>query len=137
MKSSGRITPLQVYMFYSQFLFSSIIGFFVAPLLRNAQYMAWVSVVLGAVIGLIIGYLSYRLSMKRPNKLFWQYGHEIVGKWIHRVISLILVLVSLYAGAFVLRQLTDFMVQIYLPDTPNWAVAWCSEFAWRAACVRV
>lgn len=122
-KGWGRITPLQVYMFFSQFLFASIIGFFVSPLLRNAQYMAWLSVILGAAFALVIGYLSYRLSMKRPNRLFWQYGQEIVGKWIHRAVSLAVVLMTLFAGAFLLRQLTDFMVQIYLPDTPSWAIA--------------
>lgn len=119
----GRITPMQVYMFFSQFLFSSIIGFFVSPLLRNAHFTAWLSVIAGAAIGLIIAYLTYRLSIKRPNLLFWQYGADIVGKWIHYPMCLLVVFVTLFASAFILRQLTDFMVQIYLPDTPNWAVA--------------
>ncbi|GIP40496.1 germination protein BB [Paenibacillus sp. J31TS4] len=117
------ITNLQVYMLFSQILFSTTIGFFVSPLVGEAKYMVWVSVILGCLLGLLLAYAAHRLSMRRPNQLFWRYGRDILGKWVHVPLMLFVVLVNLFAAAFILRQLIDFLVQIYLPGTPDWAVA--------------
>jgi spore germination protein KB len=118
-----RITNLQIYMFFSQFLFSTTIGFFVAPLVSTAGYMVWVSLVLGCALGIFITYLSYRLSIIRPHVSLGQYGQEILWKWIHYPLIYIVIIVNLYLAAFILRQITDFIVQNFLPGTPEWAIA--------------
>ncbi|BBH22763.1 germination protein [Paenibacillus baekrokdamisoli] len=119
----GRITQLQLYMLFSQFLFSTIIGFLISALVRNAGFMVWVSVILGSVCGCTITYLAYRLSLRRSTRSFGQYGHEILGKWIHYPLITLLICANMFTAAFILRQLVDFIVQNYLPKTPDWAVA--------------
>jgi spore germination protein KB len=119
----NRITQLQVYMFFSQFLFSTTIGFFVSPLVKNASYMSWVSVLTGSALGLGIAYLAYRLGLRRPDRSLGQYGPEILGKWIHYPLFAFVIFINLFSAAYILRQLIDFIVQIYLPETPDWAAA--------------
>ncbi|WP_337031487.1 endospore germination permease [Paenibacillus illinoisensis] len=119
----GKITSLQVYMFFAQFLFSSTIGFFISPLVKHAGYMSWVSVILGSLIGLLIAYLTYRLCLRRPTHFLGQYGKDILGRWIHYPLFLIVIFVNLFSAAFITRQFIDFVVQIYLPGTPDWPVA--------------
>ncbi|TJY41813.1 spore gernimation protein [Cohnella pontilimi] len=119
----GRITQLQVYMLFSQFLYSTAIGFFVSHLVRQARFMVWVSVLLGAAIGLLITYFAYRLSIRRPDQTLGQYGSQIVGRWVHYPLMAAVIAVNLYAAAFITRQVIDFIVINFLPDTPHWAVA--------------
>jgi spore germination protein KB len=118
-----RITNLQIYVFFSQFLFSTTVGFFITPLVATAGVMVWISVLLGCALGLYITYISYRLSMRRPNGFLGQYGHEILGKWIHYPLIYIVIFINLFLAAYILRQFTDFIVQIFLPKTPDWAIA--------------
>ncbi|QHW29852.1 GerAB/ArcD/ProY family transporter [Paenibacillus rhizovicinus] len=117
------ITQFQMYTMFTQFLFSTAIGFFIGPIVRMAGFMSWISVILGCAIGLLFGYFSYRLALRRPNEFLGIYGKDILGKWPHYIIVGFAILVNLYFAAFILRQLTDFIIQIYLPGTPSWAVA--------------
>ncbi|MDB4866056.1 MAG: hypothetical protein JWR03_389 [Cohnella sp.] len=119
----GRITQLQVYMLFSQFIYSTLIGFFISPLVKEARYMVWVSVILGAAIGLFIAYLSYRLCIRRPDRALGQYGHEIIGRWFHYPVVAAVIFINLFASALIMRQLVDFIVLNFLPETPDWAVA--------------
>jgi spore germination protein KB len=119
----GRITPLQVYMLFSQFLFSTTIGFYISPIVKEASFSVWISLILGSVIGLFITYLSIRLSMRRPDRSLGQYGHEILGKWFHYPIIIFIILMKMFSAAFLLRQLLDFVIQNFLQGTPDWAVA--------------
>ncbi|MFC5527920.1 GerAB/ArcD/ProY family transporter [Cohnella yongneupensis] len=117
------ITQFQVYTLFTQFLFSTAIGFFIGPIVRMAGFMSWISVIIGCGIGLLLGFFTYRLLLKRPDEFLGIYGKEIVGKWPHYLIVGIAILINLYMAALILRELTDFIVQIYLPGTPGWAVA--------------
>jgi spore germination protein KB len=119
----GRISQLQVYMLFSQFLYSTAIGFFVSYLVKQAQYMVWVCVLLGAALGLFIAYLAYRLSLRRPDRTLGQYGVEILGRWLHYPLITAVIVVNLLSAAFITRQLIDFIVLNFLPETPDWAVA--------------
>lgn len=108
---------------FTQFLFSTAIGFFIGPIVLRSGYMSWVSVILGAVIGLLLAFFAYKLAQRRPDEHFGNYGKKIMGKWLHFVVFMAALLIHLLMAAFTLRQFTDFIVQIYLPGTPNWAVA--------------
>jgi spore germination protein KB len=119
----GRITQVQVYMLFAQFLYSTTIGFFISPLVKQAHFMVWVSVILGGAIALLFAYMAYRLCMTRPDHFWAQYGSEIIGKWLHYPIIALVIFVNLFGSAYILRQLTDFIVMNFLQGTPSWAVA--------------
>ncbi|SFJ92862.1 spore germination protein KB [Paenibacillus sp. UNC496MF] len=117
------ITQFQLYTMLTQFLFSTAIGFFIGPLVEMAGFMSWVGTVLGWVFGLLLSYFTFRLLRKRPDSYLGEYGKEILGRWPHYLIFAVAILIHLYMAAFILRELTDFIIQIYLPGTPGWAVA--------------
>ncbi|MCU6796616.1 endospore germination permease [Paenibacillus sp. WQ 127069] len=117
-----RVSQSQIYMLFSNFLFTTTLGFFMSTHVKNAHYMAWLSLIMGAAIGIMITYLAYRLAIKRPTQFLGNYGKEILGKWLHYPLIFILIFNFLFAAATVLRQLQDFMNEVYLPATPEWAV---------------
>ncbi|QHT61103.1 GerAB/ArcD/ProY family transporter [Paenibacillus lycopersici] len=116
------ITQVQLYVMLTQFLFSTAIGFYIGPLVEMAGFMSWMSTVLGWGFGLLLSYFSYRLYRKRPDSFLGEYGKEILGRWPHYILFAVAVVIHLYMAAFILRELTDFIIQIYLPGTPSWAV---------------
>lgn len=118
-----QIKPLQVYMLFTQFLYSTTLGFYIGPLVLAAGFSAWISVVLGSIAGISLVYFAYRLALRRPNQHFGQYGLTIVGRWIHVPLSLMLVFSFIFSSAFVLRELENIMTAFYLRGTPPWAIA--------------
>ena len=42
----------------------------------------WISVILGGIITIIAGVIMVKLSQQFPEKTFYQYINEIVGKWV-------------------------------------------------------
>lgn len=52
----------------------------------------WISVFLGGLIAMIVGVIIVKLSQQFPEKkLFYQYSQDIVGKWMGRVLSLLII----------------------------------------------
>lgn len=119
----GNISQLQVYMLFTQYLFTTTVGFHMAPLIKTSHYMAWVCVLFGAVLGLAMTYGSYRLALRRPNQFLSEYGKDILGKWLHYPLMLFMILSSLLFASTILRQLLDLIIQVYLPMTPQWTIA--------------
>ncbi|EGL18747.1 MULTISPECIES: GerAB/ArcD/ProY family transporter [unclassified Paenibacillus] len=118
-----KITPLQTYMLFTQYLLSTLVSFLAAPLIQNAGYSVWIPVIAGSLLGGVLTYLAYKLGCRRPGRYMAEYGREIIGRPLHYLLVLFMAFVYLFTAALVLRQLTDFIVEIYLPGTPLWAVA--------------
>ncbi|MGE7271502.1 GerAB/ArcD/ProY family transporter [Brevibacillus panacihumi] len=120
---TDKITQLQIYMLFTLYLFTTILGFRMSTLVAEARFSAWVSLLCGSLIGLIITYLCFRLAMKRPQEFFGFYGKRIVGSWLHYPLVLIIIFSTLFSASYILREIQDFIVEVYLPETPEWAVA--------------
>lgn len=118
----SQISQSQLYMLFTLYLFTTILGFRIASLVTEAGFSTWFPLLLGAFGGLVLTYFSYRLAMRRPTQFFGLYGKEIVGKWIHYPLILIMMFSNLFSASYVLREMQDFMVEVYLPETPDWAV---------------
>ncbi|WP_127531632.1 GerAB/ArcD/ProY family transporter [Paenibacillus kobensis] len=117
-----RVTQSQIYMLFSHFLFTTTLGFFISTLARNAHFMSWLSLIVGAAAGLMITYLSYRLAIRRPTQFLGNYGKDILG-WLHYPLMGTMIISFLISAGTVLRQLQDFIVIVYLPGTPEWAIS--------------
>ncbi|GAB6989621.1 GerAB/ArcD/ProY family transporter [Paenibacillus pini] len=119
----AKINQLQIYMLYSLYLFTSTIGFLIGPIIKKSHYSSWVSIFIGAILGLILTYGSFLLAMRRPTQFFSSYGKKIMGRWIHYPLMVFMIFAILCIAAFILRELQDLVIQVYLPDTPQWAVS--------------
>ncbi|GGD57024.1 spore germination protein YndE [Paenibacillus nasutitermitis] len=110
-------------MLFTQYLFTSTIGFLLTPLIQIAHFSSWICVIVGAIFGLAVTYGSYRLAIRRPDQFFGVYGKEIVGKWLHVPVIIFMVISYMYVASAIMRQLLDLLIQFYLPLTPLWAAA--------------
>lgn len=119
----GRVTQLQLYMLFSQYLFTTIIGLLIQPLIQTSRYMIVFSLIFGSIGGLFVTFLSYRLALNRPAQFFIHYGKDIVGKYLHYPLVIFMLLVYLLIGGMFTRALLDFIIEIYLPATPAWIIA--------------
>lgn len=67
----------------------------------------WLTVILGGLIAMMAGVIIVKLSQQFPGKTFYQYSQEIVGKWVGRLISLLVVCYFLMMSGFHARSLAE------------------------------
>jgi spore germination protein KB len=117
-----RITPNQLFCFFTLFYYSTIVGFTANHLIQMAQYDVLFVLCIGSLVGNIYAYFTLMLAKRRPDEFLFHYGKEIIPYWIHIGLMGILIFFCFHLGAVILREYEDFIVQTYLPTTPNWAV---------------
>ncbi|MGP0686210.1 spore germination protein [Priestia aryabhattai] len=90
----------------------------------------WLSVILGGIIAMIAGVIMVKLSQRFPEKTFYQYSQEIVGKWIGKLFSFFIIGYFLVLGGFHARSLAEVTGYLLLEGTPKWAII--MPFMWAS-----
>jgi spore germination protein KB len=116
-----RIQQSQVFMLFVLFEFTSF-AFLISPLVEMSGYSSWLGVFLGSAVGLLIIYCSVALARLRPTVFFIHFGSEIVGKVPHIFFSAFICFFAFHLASYLLREFNEFLIQNYLPSTPNWAL---------------
>ncbi|WP_209122701.1 spore germination protein [Alkalihalobacillus sp. BA299] len=89
---------------------------------------AWIAVILGGLIAMIAGVIIVKLSQQFPDKTFYQYSQELVGKWSGWLLSLLIIVYFFTTSALEVRVLAE-VTELYLLDkTPIWAIT--MPFMW-------
>lgn len=89
---------------------------------------AWISVLLGGVISIVLGIIMVKLSQHFPEKTFYQYSPELLGKVFGTLLSCFLIVYFLTISAFELRVLVEVTSYLLLEETPRWAIT--MPFLW-------
>ena len=116
------ITTNQIFALFSLQTFTTVIAFYTGMLLGGSKYSTPVAVVVGALLGLLLCYPAYKLASSRPNEFFVEFGGKVVGRPLHILFVLYIVILHLFLAALNLRELADFLLSEYLIGTPGWAV---------------
>lgn len=82
----------------------------------------WITVILGALISIIAGVIIVKLSQQFPEKTFYQYNQEILGKWVGRLLSLIIIFYFIVTSGFQVRSMAEVTSFYLLEGTPIWAI---------------
>lgn len=82
----------------------------------------WISVLLGGLVTTAAGVVMTKLSQHYPGQTFFQYGGDIVGKWLSIVISLLFIEHFVAIAAFEARILAEVITFFLLQQTPIWAI---------------
>lgn len=82
----------------------------------------WISVLLGGIITMAAGVVMTKLSQDYPGQTFFQYGGNIVGKWLSIVISLLFIEHFVMIAAFEARIMAEVITFFLLQQTPIWAI---------------
>ncbi|CAG7626328.1 hypothetical protein PAESOLCIP111_02818 [Paenibacillus solanacearum] len=118
-----RITQLQLGLLIIIFHFTTIVGFIVPMLAEVASYQGWLALLTANSAGLAVTYISIALARRRPGEFLVHYGKALVGRWLHIPLMVLFGFFFLHLTSIILRNITDFLVQIYLPSTPPWMVS--------------
>ncbi|MGG3453988.1 GerAB/ArcD/ProY family transporter [Paenibacillus rhizolycopersici] len=117
------ITSNQIFTLYSLQIFTTVIAFYSGMLIGGSKYSTPVAVLVGGLLGLLLIYPAYKVGSSRPDEFLVRYGSKLVGRPLHFIFILYLLLTHLFLAALDLRELSDFLVSEYLIGTPNWAIA--------------
>lgn len=115
--TSGQLTKL-----FALHLFSTMIAFMLSTMVKKSGFNAPLGIAAGALLGLGITYIAYRLGRRRPDDLFVDYGKQIVGKWLHYPLMFYTAMSYLLIAILNFWELQDFLTQFYLINTPPWAI---------------
>ena len=86
----------------------------------SAQQNAWLSVLLGTLLG--IGGLMLNLSLVKrfPRQTVAQFAQTLLGTWLGKVVGLFYGLISLFLAALCIRVVTEIIHMSILQSTPMW-----------------
>ncbi|MBO1515443.1 GerAB/ArcD/ProY family transporter [Metabacillus bambusae] len=106
------------------FLFTTGSSLILVPsmLAAKAKQDAWLAGIFALAVGLLLVWLYQTLGSLFPEMTLVEYIEKILGKWIGKAISLLFFTYPFVLGAFVLRNIGDFMTTQIMPETPIEAI---------------
>lgn len=108
-------------------IINSIFGAGILTLPRTATKKvqtpdAWISVILSGLISIVIMLIMVKLCKRFPNKTFYQFNQDIIGKWMGSIFSLLMIGYFLILSAFEIRVMAETTRLYLLQGTPTWAL---------------
>ncbi|MGF9967026.1 spore germination protein [Bacillus rhizoplanae] len=82
----------------------------------------WITVILGGMIAMVAGLIMVKLSQQFPEKTFYQYSQDIVGKWLGGLLSLFIIGYFFTLSSFEVRVLEEVTSFFLLEGTPGWVI---------------
>ncbi|MGE6486872.1 GerAB/ArcD/ProY family transporter [Paenisporosarcina sp. NPDC076898] len=81
---------------------------------------AWISMLLAVVMGLLLN-VFWMMLLKRYNYLsIFSIVENVTGKWVGMFINLLIVFYGIHLAAYIVRNLSNFMVINVIPDSNEW-----------------
>lgn len=87
-----------------------------------AKQDSWISVILAMIAALPVLTLYARLVHLFPGKDLFTIVHHLFGPIAGKAVSLLFVWYALHLGALVIRNFSEFLGEISLPDTPQYFI---------------
>ncbi|WP_418790729.1 GerAB/ArcD/ProY family transporter [Phosphitispora sp. TUW77] len=119
MKINEKVSSTQ--MMFLMVTSIAVTGFLYAVSITSAIALqdAWMSAGLGAtLIGLLIAFVCAGLGLYYPDNSIVEYAPELIGKIGGKVIGLLYILSFMHMSAIIVREFGDFLVTLFLPETP-------------------
>ncbi|MDR6882469.1 endospore germination permease [Bacillus sp. 3255] len=122
MFDNGKITSKQFTLLVTLFTIGSSILYIPSFIASEAKQDAWLSALMGVALGLLIILLFHRIGTMFPNMTIVQYSEKILGKWLGKLVSVLICTHFYLLSGLVLRNIGDYLITILLPQTPIQAV---------------
>lgn len=117
MLEEGRISGRQLFFLMFWTVMSTAILALPVMIGRYAPRDAWMDAVLFMFSGIIV-WVASRLGMMFPEHTIVQYNDFILGPWLGKLTSLVLIGWMLHTGSIVYREVGEFLKFAILPETP-------------------
>ncbi|CAM3868775.1 GerAB/ArcD/ProY family transporter [Mesobacillus zeae] len=129
MNNRNKITTVQATIFTSSYILAS--GILTLPRTVVAVVKtpdAWLSVLIGGCIAIVLGVIMVKLSQCYPGKTIYQYVNILIGNWAGKTYGILLVIYFVVLSAYEVRTLSDVTSYMILEGTPAWAIS--MPFIW-------
>jgi spore germination protein KB len=87
----------------------------------SARQNAWLSVLLGTLLGLVGLMINLSLVKRFPRQTVAQFSQTLLGPWLGKVVGLFYGLISLFLAALWIRVVTE-IIRLSILQTPMWAL---------------
>lgn len=87
--------------------------------LKLAGQDAWLSVALATAAGLLIALLAANLSLLFPQKNFFSFSEELLGKTAGKITCLLYIFWLIQANSVVINEFASFLCTALMPNTPS------------------
>ncbi|MEC0245517.1 GerAB/ArcD/ProY family transporter [Paenibacillus chitinolyticus] len=115
-----RSTSWQTFRFATIYMISQPIAFLISPLITTSGYQGWISLLLGGLIGVLFICCTVYIGRLNPGVPWVQFGEQIIGKWPHRFVLLLVLFWCVYYISIDLESFTLFYGATYMRETPQW-----------------
>ncbi|WP_168188661.1 GerAB/ArcD/ProY family transporter [Thermoflavimicrobium daqui] len=119
-RSKDQLTPTQVAVIVCSYLLGS--GTLSLPRVVTSEVGTpdgWLSVLIAGFLFMWLGYIMAKLGAYFPGKTIYEFGEEIVGKWLGLLISIFIIVYFLSELAFETRMLVEITKTYLLENTPR------------------
>ncbi|WMT42868.1 GerAB/ArcD/ProY family transporter [Paenibacillus sp. D2_2] len=117
-----KISSLQIFSLFTVSMYTTFTAFLENSLASASGFSSLLSTLLAALLACLLLYPAIKVTKSRSDEFIINYGHELVGKWLHTILVIIVILTNALLGAATLRQMSDFLLSEYLVGTPSWAI---------------
>ena len=117
-----KLTGTQIVWILATTEIVAMISLKITPTIQIAKQDAWLSMIAGGLIGLILAFLFVHLSTLHPNQTLIQFSQKLLGKGIGRLVALPFLVAWFILPAVLLRSFADFIHLILLDRTPVWII---------------
>lgn len=118
MLEKGKISGTQAFLLMISMILPTAVLTVPAITIKSARQDAWVSIIIAALAGLLIVWLTVNLSLRFPGKTLFEYAEEILGKVPGKFVGLLYIWWFLHMNALVIREYGTFLVTAVMPETP-------------------
>lgn len=90
----------------------------ISPAAQLAKQDAWISIMLATLVGMLIAYISGKLSTIFPGQTLVKFNQILLGKWVGGLISALYILFWVVTLTVILKQFSLFITGTIMPKTP-------------------
>ncbi|MBW7453532.1 endospore germination permease [Paenibacillus sepulcri] len=122
MREHGKISIQQITILVIFTTIGDSILFLPSMMTTAAKQDSWLSVLLGIPIGLFILWLMLRLSRMEARSTLFQMNQKLLGQFFGGILSVLFLMFFLVLTSGMLREISDFITTIILPQTPLYVI---------------
>ncbi|WNS45456.1 GerAB/ArcD/ProY family transporter [Paenibacillus sp. MMS20-IR301] len=92
---------------------------FLAPgIIEASGYQGWIGIIAGCALAMIPLFFTVQVGRMRPGTGWIDFGAEIMGKWLHRLMVILLLCWCVYYASYDIENFVLFFGANYLRGTP-------------------
>ncbi|REE81479.1 spore germination protein (amino acid permease) [Paenibacillus taihuensis] len=117
-----KLTRMQLFWIVATIEVVMAVWLRISPAITDAKQDAWLSILIGGLMGLAMTFFVVHLSMLHPNESLAEFSQKLLGKWLGRLVILPYLTAWFILAGDVMRTFADFIHLILLDSTPVWVI---------------